>query len=141
MKYLALPLVFASTAAAWGTLGHTTVALLAQQYLLPGTISSAQTLLNDSSDTYLGNIATWADSYRYTSEGAYSAGLHYVNGLDAPPPESCKIIFPQDCEDDDGCIISAIANYTQRVKDTALDITQRGMALKFVVHVSDPPEG
>ena len=103
----------ASTAAAWGTLGHQSVALVAQQYLLPRTIRSVQALLADNSTTYLGNIALWADSYRNELGGKFSAALHFVNGHDAPPPESCEIIYPTDCPPE-GCIISAIGNYVSR---------------------------
>ncbi|KAI5809215.1 S1/P1 nuclease [Pyronema omphalodes] len=129
-----LPLAFiASGANAWGTLGHQSVALLAQQYLLPGTIQSVQTLLNDTTTTYLGDIALWADSFRYTPEGSFSGGYHFVNGHDAPPPESCEIIYPEDCPPE-GCVIKAIGNYTERLKDYTLPVDQRQQALKFVVH-------
>lgn len=111
---LTLPLLLtaaaASSAAAWGTLGHQSVALVAQQYLLPETIKSVQALLADTSTTYLGNIALWADSYRKELGGEFSAALHFVNGKDGPPPESCEIIYPADCPAE-GCIISAIGNY------------------------------
>lgn len=112
MKFL-LPAVLSLTpslVSAWGQLGHQTVGLLAQTYLLPGTIEKVQYYLNDTTPTYMGNIATWADSYRYTEGGAFSSGYHFVNGHDDPPPHSCKIEYPGDCPPE-GCIVSAIANY------------------------------
>ena len=36
---------------AWGVLGHETVALLAQNYLLPTTVKKVQAILNDTSCT------------------------------------------------------------------------------------------
>lgn len=95
---------------AWGRLGHETVALIAQQYLTPKTVENVQQILGDKSTTYMGNIATWADTYRSEPGGGFSAALHFVNGLDAPPPESCHITFPKDCPKE-GCIVSAIGNY------------------------------
>ena len=97
-------------ACAWGRLGHETVALLAQQYLLPGTVGTVREILGDNSTTYMGNVAVWADSFRYQAGAEFSAAYHYVNGHDAPPPESCEIIYPEDCPPE-GCIVKAIGNY------------------------------
>lgn len=101
----AIPSVYA-----WGQLGHQTIGLIAQSYLLPDTIEKVQFYLNDTTPTYMGNIATWADSYRYLPEGAFSYGYHFIDSEDAPPPDSCKIEYPGDCPPE-GCIVSAIANY------------------------------
>lgn len=61
----------------------------------------------------MGNIATWADSYRYQPGGEFSYGYHFIDSEDAPPPDSCKIDYPGDCPPE-GCIVSAIANYVSR---------------------------
>jgi hypothetical protein len=109
--YSWVPLLLqAASASAWGKLGHETVALIAQQYLTPRTVKSVQSILGDTSTTYLGNIASWADTYRSEPGGGFSAGFHFVNGVDAPPPESCQITLPSDCPPE-GCIVSAIGNY------------------------------
>lgn len=99
-----------SLVSAWGRLGHESVALVAQNYLLPGTIEKARALLDDNTSTYLANVALWADSYRNTPEGRFSGGYHFVNGKDAPPPDECHIHYPTDCPPE-GCVISAIGNY------------------------------
>lgn len=98
---------------AWGQLGHQTIGLIAQSYLLPHTIDKVQFYLNDTTPTYMGNIATWADSYRYQPGGEFSYGYHFIDSEDAPPPDSCKIDYPGDCPPE-GCIVSAIANYVSR---------------------------
>ncbi|KAF2253712.1 hypothetical protein BU26DRAFT_228778 [Trematosphaeria pertusa] len=121
-----------SRASAWGTLGHDTVAFIAQSFISPATVTYTQTLLNSTSSSYLASIATWADSYRYTAEGAFSAPLHYIDALDNPPT-SCDVDFDRDCPEE-GCIVSAIANYTARMKDEALGVDERQKALKWVVH-------
>lgn len=99
-----------SVAYAWGQLGHQTIGLIAQSYLLPDTIEKVQFYLNDTTPTYMGNIATWADSYRYQVGGEFSYGYHFIDSEDAPPPDSCKIDYAGDCPPE-GCIVSAIANY------------------------------
>lgn len=99
----------APPALAWGTLGHDTVALIAQQYVSSSTQSWAQRILDDTSSTYLASVATWADSYRYTSAGSFSAPFHYIDAND-DPPSSCDVDYERDCPDE-GCVVSAIANY------------------------------
>lgn len=61
----------------------------------------------------MGNVAVWADSFRYQPGGEFSGPFHYVNGDDAPPPESCEIIYPGDCPPE-GCIVKAIGNYVSQ---------------------------
>lgn len=75
----------ASVVSAWGTLGHDTVALIAQSFISADTKGFAQGVLNDTSNTYLANVATWADSYRNTAAGKFSAAFHYIDAEDDPP--------------------------------------------------------
>jgi len=123
---------FASSVHAWGTLGHQTVALLAQQYLLPETISSVQEILNDTTPIYMGRTALWADQYRLTPEGKFSAPFHFIDGR-GTPPGTCGVTM-SDCPEE-GCAVSAIANYTLRLQDKSLDPLQRKQALWFIVHL------
>lgn len=117
---------------AWGVLGHQTVALLAQNFLLPSTVSKVQAILNDTSSSYAGNVATWADSFRSQPNQGWSAQLHYVNGHDGPPPDSCAI-HEMDCPAG-GCVLSALANYTARVQDQTLTSDDRAQAMRFIIH-------
>ena len=125
-------LSLASQATAWGALGHNTVAYIAQSFLSPQTVEYTQGLLNDTSDAYLAHVATWADSYRSQPGGAFSAPYHYIDALDSPP-ESCNVDFEWDCPEE-GCIVSAIANYTTRFQDEKLGMDERQKALKWVIH-------
>lgn len=95
----------------WGTLGHQTVALLAQQYLLPGTISAVQEILNDTTPIYMGRIALWADQFRTTPAGAFSSPFHFIDSS-GTPPGTCGVSL-SDCPQE-GCVVSAIANYVSR---------------------------
>lgn len=121
------------SARAWGSLGHETVAYLAQNYVSEHTRSWAQAILNDTTTSYLANVATWADSYRYTDEGAFSAPYHFIDALD-DPPKSCNVDYERDCTSG-GCIVSALANYTQRVQQQAsLSATEVNHALRWIIH-------
>ncbi|KAF7715894.1 Uncharacterized protein PECH_005769 [Penicillium ucsense] len=117
---------------AWGVLGHATVAYVAQNYLSASTASWAKTVLGDTSGSYLANVASWADSYRTTAAGKWSAPLHYIDAEDNPPT-NCNVDYARDCGSA-GCSISAIANYTQRAGDGRLTTAHVAEALKFLVH-------
>jgi hypothetical protein len=106
-------LSLASSAVAWGDLGHETVALIAQQFISSDTVTFCQNILGDTSDTYLANVATWADSYRYTSAGSYSAPYHFIDAEDNPPT-SCNVNYERDCGSG-GCVVSAITNYVSEI--------------------------
>ncbi|KAF4551592.1 Nuclease S1-like protein [Elsinoe fawcettii] len=120
------------SAFSWGRLGHDAVAFIAQNYVSSRTERWAQGLLRDTSDQYLANVSTWADSYRNEPGGEFSAPYHYISADDTPP-SSCNVDFQRDCGPD-GCVVSAIANYTRRVRDRRLDAQQRDFALRFLVH-------
>ncbi|KAL8674655.1 MAG: hypothetical protein Q9168_000963 [Polycauliona sp. 1 TL-2023] len=89
----------------------------------------------------MSSVASWADEYRYTTPGKFSAPLHYIgkpggdmrgqrrarvlmNGfVDAEdgPPDTCSVNLSRDCGAG-GCIVSAIANYVRDYspKDTEI---------------------
>ncbi|KAK6582790.1 hypothetical protein PZA11_005198 [Diplocarpon coronariae] len=116
---------------AWGSLGHTTVAYVATNFVTDATKTYFQNVLNDTKENYLAGVATWADSYRYTHEGAFSGLYHYMDAIDSPP-SSCGVDIARDCHD--GCIVSAIGNYTARVQNKTLSLAERKIAAKFLIH-------
>ena len=63
---LALP-----CAHAWGTVGHATVATIANNYLT----STAKTYVSGilGKGVTMASVASWADDYRYTTAGKFSA--------------------------------------------------------------------
>ncbi|CAK5274326.1 unnamed protein product [Mycena citricolor] len=141
--------VYVSAAQAWGVLGHATVAYVAQNFVKSTTATWAKGVLGDTSTSYLANIASWADTFRATTAGSFSAPFHFIDALDSPPT-SCNVNFSRDCTKA-GCSISgrhtsasvsasitkvlaAIQNYTQRVQDGRLSATNVNQALMFLVH-------
>lgn len=131
-SYALLGLATAQSAHAWGVLGHATVAYIAQNYIDSDVASWAQGVLDDTSDSYLANIASWADEYRATSAGAWSAPFHFIDAEDSPP-STCNVDYERDCGSS-GCSVSAVANYTQRVGNGRLSAKNTAEALKFLVH-------
>ena len=121
------------SANAWGDLGHETIAYIAQNFVKSSTETWAQNVLSDTSSSYLANVATWADTYKYTDEGAFSEPYHFIDAEDSPP-STCNVNYDRDCGDT-GCSVSAIANYTQRVQEPdSLSAEQVNYALRFIVH-------
>lgn len=104
----ALPLLPTGTLA-WGAYGHETIAYVASNFVGPSTKSFFQSLLGDTSVNYLASVAAFADSYRSTTAGRFSAPFHFIDARDSPPT-ACSVNFNRDCGAE-GCVISAIANY------------------------------
>jgi hypothetical protein len=67
------------------------------------TVSWAQGVLVNTSTSYLACIAAWADTYRYTATGAFSAPFHFIDAEDSPPL-SCNVDYDRDCGAK-GCVI------------------------------------
>lgn len=93
----------------WGTLGHETVAFIAQNFVAADTKVFLSTILSDTSTEYLAKVATWADSFRYTKAGKFSEPFHFIDAEDNPP-DSCGVKYSRDCGAS-GCIVGAISNY------------------------------
>ncbi|KAK2039222.1 S1/P1 nuclease [Colletotrichum somersetense] len=132
-----IPLTILASAAlpralAWGSMGHATIAYVATNFVAPETKTYMQQLLGDTTDDYLASVASWADSYRYTKEGAFTSPFHYIDALD-DPPHACGVDLERDCGPA-GCIVSAHANYTRRLLEPSLDAEQRQIAAKMVIH-------
>lgn len=105
----ALLLSSAYHAQAWGTLGHETVAFIAQNFVAADTKVFFSSILNDQTTEYLAKVATWADSFRYTKAGKFSEPFHFIDAEDNPP-DSCGVKYSRDCGAT-GCVVGAIQNY------------------------------
>jgi hypothetical protein len=116
---------------AWGTLGHETVAWLAQNLISDTTTTYVQDILQSTTSDYIANISTWADTIRYTEGNAWTAPLHYIDAADSPPGQ-CDVEFDRDCGEG-GCVVSAIVNYTSILLSSAPAAEKRD-AMRFLVH-------
>ena len=130
---LAVCLLAAPVALAWGPSGHRIVADLAQRQLSPAARAEVARLLAPEHDRTLADIATWADELR--GDKARQAlwrstrGLHYVNF----PRGDCHYVAPRDCRGGQ-CVVAAIGRYAAILGDRTRPDAERREALKFVVH-------
>lgn len=69
---------------------------------------------------------------RYTRWGRFTKNFHFIDAHD-DPPENCNVDFERDCKES-GCVISALANYTEQAIDPSLPAWRREQAAKFVIH-------
>ncbi|KAI6910041.1 hypothetical protein KC318_g1364 [Hortaea werneckii] len=118
-------------AACWGSLGHRTVGYLAQHYFTDAAAQLFEGLINPSEHFDVSDAAVWADRIRWRRH--YTGGWHFIDANDSPP-ETCNVNFSRDCEEDRGCVVSALANQTALLLDLDQTRTTRNEALKFLLH-------
>ena len=116
---------------AWGTIGHRTVAYLAEKYLSPGATTYVAGLLVRIPD--ISDAALWADQVKRTREFHYTPEWHFIDAED-DPPRTCSVNFKRNCHPKPGCVVSAIANMTEQVNDPDLSPYDRQNALMFLLH-------
>lgn len=114
---------------AWGTLGHRTVAYLSSLYFTPEATRFTNHLLNGQD---ISEASLFPDKVRYIPSFHYTAPWHYIDARD-DPPRQCGINITRDCLSN-GCVVSAIANHTERVMNKDLPHWARGQSLRFLVH-------
>ncbi|KAI9591927.1 S1/P1 nuclease [Syncephalis fuscata] len=138
LKYFALSALICATSTtvvnAWGQNGHSAVGVLIQRLLSPNALNGITKLLKDDPDVQgdFGKAATWAD--RIKSRGdtyRWASPLHYVD-IEGESADTCGTYKESDCPNG-VCIISGIANYTERV---SCDKPAPGRieAIKFLIH-------
>jgi len=118
---------------AWGREGHRLTALVAEQYLTPTTKAAIAELLHKET---LVDVAPWADEYR--ANHPETAKWHFV---DIPKAEE-KFDRNRDCPVSESdpkspwhdCVTDRILYFEGRLGDTSLNLEERTMALKFLVH-------
>ncbi|KII89268.1 hypothetical protein PLICRDRAFT_40919 [Plicaturopsis crispa FD-325 SS-3] len=130
---IALPVFLASSAAAWGSLGHQAVGYVAMEFLAPKSLAFVKKTISAQFNHSLGPAGPWADTVREEAAFRFSAPFHFIDAEDDPEGGSCSVVQSRDCGSS-GCILTAIANYTTRVVDTSLGATQVQQALMFLDH-------
>lgn len=78
---LSLVLSIVAPATAWGSLGHRTIAYLAQKHLNADGATFVNNLL-DGED--ISDASLWPDEIRHTRGWTYTAGWHYIGKLLSP---------------------------------------------------------
>lgn len=126
-------LALAPAVHAWGALGHSIVADLAQRHLSPAAEAEVERLLAPEHTKSLADIASWPDEIR--NDPAKDAlwkqtrALHYVDFTSG----DCNYTPPRDCKDGQ-CVVAGIDRYVKILGDKSQPDAARLEALKFVVH-------
>ncbi|MGO4502407.1 MULTISPECIES: S1/P1 nuclease [unclassified Dyella] len=118
---------------AWGQLGHSVVADLAQRHLSPAAEAAVERLLAPEHTKALADIASWPDEIRNdpTKDALWkqTRALHYVDFTAG----DCNYTPPRDCKDGQ-CVVEGIDHYVKILGDKSQSDATRLEALKFVVH-------
>ena len=123
---VALLLMCATRAFAWGHEGHRIIAGIAQDRLTPAARAEVQRLMGTDQ---LANFATWADDIRPQRRG--TAPWHYVN-----IPSSAKNYDSQrDCLEGD-CVVEKLKQFSATLRDARQPLLARQEALKWVIHLT-----
>ncbi|EIW70722.1 hypothetical protein TREMEDRAFT_28516 [Tremella mesenterica DSM 1558] len=112
----------------WGAIGHEIVATIAQIHLHPSTRKKLCGILPPEAKCHLAPVAAWADQVRMKYRG--TAGMHYINGKDDHPSDTCY--FGQHgWMNEDINVLTAVANMTQLIMDVLIP---RDIPLRFLIH-------
>ena len=121
----------ASTASAWGVLGHSMVGELAERHLDSKARAEVATLLAGEAEPTLAGVANWADTLRNSDPERFKATSrwHYINAKGG----GCAFDLARDCPDG-ACVVGAIETQRAILVDRNQPIEARRDALKFIVH-------
>jgi hypothetical protein len=121
---------------AWGPIGHSLVARLAQSQLNSSTNHWINNYIPWNLFNDLSQIASWPDVILYpdsnpfnSNQWQWSRELHFIN----IPTWNCEYLPDRDCPND-RCIEGALKNYSQRLIDNNCDYIEQQQALFFLVH-------
>lgn len=136
---------------AWGDGGHSIVAEIAQRRLAPHSFEIVQQLLKSeyspapAGPVSLPSIASWADDYR--DKHRETTHWHFVDipvHVDGLASEDVRYEESRDCPPETDALGTCLIKALQRQLDTLstpvdfsdpVAVSQRAMALKFVVHL------
>ena len=134
MAFVLALLVIAPQASAWGPLGHSVVAELAQRHLSPAAEAEVERLLAPEHTHSLADVANWADQMQddpaMASLWKQTRSQHYINFRGG---SDCDYVPPRDCRGG-RCVVAALQYYVGVLGDRSQSDAVRRNALKFVVH-------
>lgn len=127
------PLIFVSSALAWGPTGHRAVGLIAERHVQPQTLVAIQALMGPES---LARASTWPDEIRsdpaWGEREPHGWRQHFINaerGEDLPV-ETTGSDDPQHTN-----ILSAFRRYRRVLADPTAPTEDRQVALRWIVHL------
>ena len=124
----------ACNALAFGTLGHRTIAEIAERGLAPEAQAEVTELLKVAPRNNLADLSTWPDELRddpnAQEQAKVTARWHYMNF----PKGRCELSIARACPDGH-CLVPRLNMQIVRLANRALPAVQRAEALGFVVHL------
>lgn len=141
---LALSLLTAGPAVAWGDEGHKVVALIAWGMMTPRAKGAVNIIMAHDTDKLtaadFASKATWADKFRDTSRGSTTAPWHYVN-LEIAKPDlkaACfdfpKVGGPASSGPSNDCVVHKIEQFEQELRNPGTTADEKVLALKYLLH-------
>jgi hypothetical protein len=121
----ALMMLVVSNALGWGREGHQIAVVIAERHLTATARERVRQILGP--DTSLAAVSTWADEIRPSRPE--TAPWHYVD----IPLNASAIDLARDCPNGD-CVITAINNFEELLRDKTSMPEAKNEALKFIVH-------
>jgi hypothetical protein len=126
--------IIGQTVLGWDMNGHWAISLIAGNLLQDHTkrflAETIPTLHSGDIGRSLAYASVWADIVAQTPAFAWSKDLHFAN---TPFRECGSFVRERDCPNN-RCIVTALANYTERASDPSLAQSQREEAVKFILH-------
>jgi len=127
----ALLSLWSSSAFAWGSIGHSVVAEIAQRNLTSTAAAVVSNLLG--TNVSMPSVSSWADDFKFTPEGAKTKRWHYVDidvsSNDQVFNEQCNLTAQGDC------LPYALKREITILESKQLSVTVRAEALKFAIHL------
>ncbi|GLR89747.1 S1/P1 nuclease [Bradyrhizobium iriomotense] len=120
-----------SSAMAWGQLGHSVIAELAQRHLSQAAQDKLKDLIGDTS---LAAISNWADDYKFTPEGRNTYRWRFVD-IDVERSTYDAAIDCKDVNSQGSCIAEGLPAAIAALKDKSSSKDDRLRALKLAVHL------
>lgn len=128
-KHLLLPLIgLCLILISWGSIGHKTVANIAEAHLTPEAAANVRLLLGEQS---MGDVASWADEVRNQPEYKSTAPWHYA---DVPLGLTYEDFDKAVKEQGSNTVYGAILKCEQDLKSRETTQAQKTIALKFLIH-------
>lgn len=119
-----LLLGWSSPGRAFGPSGHRLAAHIAERELCPATRAALEPLLAGMT---LAEAGLWPDTIRRLPEWEHTKPWHYLNVSDRGSVRRAAALSPDN-------VIAALNRFEKELADTSRSSSQRGLALRFIVH-------
>ncbi|GGX61544.1 endonuclease [Litorimonas cladophorae] len=118
----------ATSANAWGPTGHRVTAKIAQTYLTPQAQAGISEILGVET---LAEASNWPDFMRSADDSFWQKGSPPYHYITVPPGTT----YSTGMAPPEGDAVTALAQFTQQIRDESLPMADRQLALRFAAHI------